>query len=136
MASQLSEAEAALQFMLGGRAIFTLASQKTGARYTYKVTKKNVFYFVNLLTGPDNTRDYTYLGMISQNQFRLTHKSKMLPDSPPIKAITFTLKNLVDNRFPPQLEFWHEGRCGRCGRLLTVPESIASGFGPECINLI
>ena len=29
-------------------------------------------------------------------------------------------------------EFWHEGRCGRCGRTLTVPESIASGVGPEC----
>jgi hypothetical protein len=31
------------------------------------------------------------------------------------------------------LEFWHEGRCGRCGRRLTVPDSIASGYGPECV---
>ena len=30
------------------------------------------------------------------------------------------------------LEVWHEGRCGRCNRALTVPESIASGIGPEC----
>lgn len=32
--------------------------------------------------------------------------------------------------------WWHEGRCGRCGRRLTVPESIESGFGPECIKHI
>ena len=31
---------------------------------------------------------------------------------------------------------WHEGRCGRCGRKLTVPESIEAGYGPECINLV
>jgi len=31
---------------------------------------------------------------------------------------------------------FHEGACGRCGRTLTVPESIASGFGPECIRYV
>jgi hypothetical protein len=36
----------------------------------------------------------------------------------------------------PNLEIWHEGRCGRCGRKLTVPESIHNGYGPECIHLI
>lgn len=36
---------------------------------------------------------------------------------------------------PPSLEVWHEGRCGRCGRALTVPESIASGIGPVCEGL-
>jgi len=30
------------------------------------------------------------------------------------------------------LEIWHEGRCGRCNRKLTVPASIALGIGPEC----
>jgi hypothetical protein len=31
-----------------------------------------------------------------------------------------------------QVEFWHEGYCGRCGRELTVPESIERGLGPQC----
>jgi hypothetical protein len=30
---------------------------------------------------------------------------------------------------------WHEGSCARCGKKLTVPESIESGFGPECVKL-
>lgn len=34
------------------------------------------------------------------------------------------------------VEIWHEGKCGRCGRQLTVPESIESGFGPECVKMI
>lgn len=33
---------------------------------------------------------------------------------------------------PEQVQFWHEGRCGHCGRRLTVPASINTGFGPDC----
>jgi hypothetical protein len=36
--------------------------------------------------------------------------------------------------FPDGFEFWHEGRCAQCGKRLTVPESIQSGFGPECVK--
>src|ERR1700675_3055956 len=28
------------------------------------------------------------------------------------------------------------GKCGRCGKPLTVPESIASGFGPDCREMM
>lgn len=35
-----------------------------------------------------------------------------------------------------EADWWHEGRCGRCGRRLTVPESIESGFGPECAGRV
>lgn len=38
--------------------------------------------------------------------------------------------------FPKNIEIWHEGVCGRCGRRLTVPSSIETGFGPECIKYI
>ncbi|MGQ4872128.1 MAG: DUF6011 domain-containing protein, partial [Candidatus Thorarchaeota archaeon] len=31
---------------------------------------------------------------------------------------------------PEKVRIWHEGKCGRCGRRLTVPESIESGYGP------
>jgi len=40
------------------------------------------------------------------------------------------------SELPDQVEVWHEGRCARCGRRLTVPESISSGFGPECITKV
>lgn len=135
----------ALQFILGGAATFTLRSKATWTRYTYKVTlaKPNPaypnsvpVYFVSLLSGPDNTDDYTYLGVVKNKAFTLTAKSRMNPESAPVKAIAYTVRHLVANDLPAQLEIWHAGRCGRCNRVLTVPESVASGFGPECAQHI
>ena len=50
-----------LKFMTAGKAIFTLRSSKTGARYTYKVTKhkENEVWFIKLLVG--NTRVISYV---------------------------------------------------------------------------
>lgn len=136
---QLWDANAALEFMLGGNARFTLRSKKTQTRYTYRVRAPKYDlsgskYFVSYLTGSDNENDYAYIGKIEHNKFRLTKASKLLLDSAPIKAITWTLEQLAKRTMPDQLEMWHEGHCGRCGRTLTVPESIASGFGPECMK--
>lgn len=36
------------------------------------------------------------------------------------------------NDLPDFVEFWTEGRCAKCARRLTVPSSIAAGFGPKC----
>lgn len=33
---------------------------------------------------------------------------------------------------PASVEIWHEGRCCRCNRKLTVPASIELGLGPDC----
>ncbi len=144
--SNLKTAEVALKFVLAGNAYFTVRSLKTGVRYTYRVNRADCSrcgkkdchcwnfptYFVALLTGPDNTGDYTYLGMIRENLFRLTRGSKMQESSVPVKAFRWVYEHLVKRTLPPQTEIWHEGRCGVCGRPLTVPESIESGIGPVC----
>ena len=124
--------EEALKFILGGNARFTLRSVATGVRYTYRVrsSKDGRVYFVRLLT---NDGHYTYLGMLKNGRFTLTEKSKT-KDSPPIRAFTWTYDHLLRDQLLPSLEIWHDGHCGRCGRSLTVPASIASGFGPECIT--
>lgn len=124
----------ALEFILAGNARFTLKSGATGKRYTFKVSaaKGNV-WFVNSLYGPDNTSDYAYMGIITADkQFRTTAKSRFAADSPQVKAFSWAFAHILQGRIPDALEVWHEGCCGRCGRALTVPESIASGIGPEC----
>ena len=45
---------------------------------------------------------------------------------------TDTRHLLHHGNLPPALEVWHEGRCGRCGRKLTTPQSVETGFGPVC----
>jgi Family of unknown function (DUF6011) len=59
-------------------------------------------------------------------------KSRVGREAPSAKAFDWAWRALTKGTMPANLEVWHEGRCGRCGRKLTVPESIARGIGPEC----
>jgi hypothetical protein len=123
-----------------GRATITLLSRKTGKHLTYKVSRAHNddgsakdLWFVGVLTGPENTSDYSYLGIISETgEFRTTGKSKFAPDSTVARAFNYFWKHAVADAIPADLEVRHSGHCGRCGRLLTVPESIEAGIGPEC----
>jgi len=87
------------------------------------------------LTGPDNTADYTYVGMldVQTGALQLTRKSAYTADSQPVRAFNWCMRYLwKDQPLPEPARIFHMGRCGRCGRALTVPSSIESGLGPEC----
>lgn len=130
-----TNAKDAIEYALAGNAIVTLASRRSGSHYTFKVRaakNANDLFFVNLLTGPDNTADYTYLGTVRAGSFGLTRKSRLTEDSIPVRAFRYFFEHATQGDLPPALEVRHEGRCGRCGRLLTVPESLDRGIGPEC----
>lgn len=130
------------QFMFAGNAIFTITSLKTGTSFTYKFSEPTAPanegavkpLFASVLTGPDNLRDYTYMGIVdrARGAVRTTGGSKILPPAPSYKALTWFLRNIDSD----QVEFRHMGRCGRCGRALTRPESIDSGLGPECAGKV
>jgi len=139
---QLTTWPAVREFLYAGNATFTLRSLKTGMRYTYKVRVKkedldtpDPTYFVNLLRGTDNTKDFAYMGVLrNTGQFNITSASRMTRGAPAVKALLWFLDAMRGERavLTGQLEVWHEGKCGRCGRLLTVPESVTRGIGPEC----
>ena len=125
-------------FIFGGHAIFTLTSRKTGARFTYRVTKgeprgnQTAPYFVGVLAGPDNYHDYSYLGLLtSDGRLIQTQGSRISFDAPSAKAFQWLLK-CIDSGSVESVKFQHEGSCARCGRKLTVPSSIEIGFGPVC----
>jgi hypothetical protein len=95
---------------------------------------------VGVLTGSDNETSYTWLGRVSRDIFWIGRKfprpGDISRDAPCAKAFEWAWRQLVRGAIPEQLEIWHEGRCGRCGRKLTVPESVAAGFGPECAGRV
>lgn len=124
----------ALSFILAGKAIVTFLNTQTDNRFTFEVkkAKKGNIYFVSVLTSPDV---YQYIGTISDKSFRYGKKSKISIESQSIKVFQFVFTKLNSNTLPLFIEVWHEGRCGRCGRQLTVPQSIEFGLGPECIKL-
>lgn len=141
---RIADAAAALRFIMAGNACFTLVSMATGTRFTYRVampkkarTEQRPWYYISLLNGPDNTRNYTWMGTILGNgQFKQAPPKFVGMDAPSMKAILWMLQRLQAGHMPSNVELWHEGRCGRCGRLLTVPASIAAGIGPECAGYV
>lgn len=137
-AAKLADAPAAKAFILAGNARVTLVSEYTGTRFTYRVrkAKDKALWFVALLTGDNNEADYTYLGTIFDDAvYRHGKKSSIGADAPGAKAFAYAWRWLREDKAPPHCEVWHEGRCGKCGRPLTVPESIATGMGPVCAAL-
>ena len=126
-------------FLLGGNATFTLVSTKTGSRFTFKsqVCDSNEnLYFVKVLTGSDNENDYSYLGTLrtaGNAQVEIMayghgRKSRIAQDAPSALAFAWFIGHVESEA----VEMWHEGRCCRCSRKLTTPESLARGFGADC----
>lgn len=133
----LSTVTEALAFMNAGKATFTLRSVTTGTRFTYKIRTKENIQFVSLLNGADNENSYVYIGYIRRGvYFHGGEKSRVTASAPSNLGFAWVWKHLARNVMPSTVEIWHEGRCGRCGRKLTVPESVSSGFGPECITRV
>jgi len=143
-----TDANTALDFIIAGKSRFTLTSKVSGNSFTFKIdapkdratgeTDRSIL-FVKVLNGPDNSwdGDWLFLGFMRRdNGFELAGGKKGHPDAPSFRALDWTMKQLFNNQIPDTLEIRHEGKCGRCGRALTRPESIDSGFGPECITRV
>lgn len=139
------------EFVLAGKATFTLEvpdeyRQKNDLKphYTFRVSYKPASkqyreaYFVSLLTGPDNTRSYSYLGMLDKESGKVRTTAKSVLDQEHLvtrllnRALALVWLGDVKPLEEKGFGLHHEGRCGRCGRLLTTPESIERGIGPEC----
>jgi len=139
----------AYTYMMAGNATVTVENEATGRRFTYRLSAPYIdretsmardtdkIVFVGLMNGPDNDGDYAYMGAIRPvehpYEVKTSRKSRVSDDAPSFKAIQWVLAHAREHReLPAGVNVWHEGKCGRCGRKLTVPESIARGIGPEC----
>jgi len=134
MEAQIQSLEDRRAYLLGGRCKVTLVSKRSGARFTYSISRKKSadkpIFFVSVLIGPNNQDDYRFIGTIfgDSGDFRHSLKSPIGADALSVKAFAWSWQHLGD----PDLEVWHSGACSRCGRELTDPESIARGLGPVC----
>jgi len=126
--------------LLAGKATFTVSNDKK-EHYTFKVTrsKDKRVYFVALLTGADNEHSYQYIGLLmpTHKKMRVTSASKMSDDSIPVKVFNWAMK-IIDNvkALPEGYDILPAGKCFKCGRKLTQPESIKSGLGPHCRKML
>jgi len=135
--------------LTAGDSIFTVTvlrandERQIGKSYTYRVARytytdertgqerENVS--VKLLTGPNNLSDYTYMGMLTaDNKFRTTRASKVTMDAASAKLFDWLVKRLAAGQHIDSVEILSAGRCLRCGRPLTVADSIRNRYGPVC----
>lgn len=129
------------EFILAGNALFTFKSLRTGEHYTFRVVLQTYWsaklnkaiprdppqWDVKVLSGRDNSRDYKWIGRI-RGYDRTFYGGLHRTDS--FDGFAWCWNHL--DRCGERFEFNHAGRCGRCGRLLTTPESVERGIGPEC----
>jgi hypothetical protein len=158
----LPNKQAVEDYIYAGHATITLLFKVSQVRFTYKicVSKQEIeanklavaegrlkdvvepVFFVKLLNGHDNEKNYCYIGIIRKTHGLIhTGASQVSQNADSFKAFSWFIKAVqaVQNpeaTMPAKLEVWHEDVCGRCGRKLTVPQSISDGFGPECIKMV
>lgn len=108
----------------------TVKNPKTGEHRTFQIKtvrkgKLEGKRIVSMLYGPDNCSDYRGFGFVDGLGFITLWKA----------AQTDFFQKVVKILEKPEaynLEYLEEGRCIRCNRVLTHPDSITSGIGPEC----
>jgi hypothetical protein len=127
--------EMGLKFIFGGKSFVTFLNTNTSNRFTYKVVKHKTddIYFINVLTSPDT---YTFFGTYRNGKFKHSPKARISAEAQSVKVFQFVIDKLVTNTLSNLIEIYHDGRCGKCGKQLTVPESVETGFGPECYKRI
>lgn len=139
-----------IDFILAGKAELTVLNTRTNGRFTFRVSCPRIanrggypmldhdskVRFVSVLSGPDNQSHYSYMGLldIDSLSFRRTTKSTVNETSPSFLAFSWLIRNIKN--LPDYVEIYHSGFCGRCGKKLTTPDSVKSGFGPECAEVL
>lgn len=144
-----------VDFMLAGKAWFALKSLKTGTVYQYKVnaaksefnTPTTAWWVKVLLSNHTETSSpYKYTaGLYLKKHMKtpdlhINYRTDVLdPDHPEhqytvnkMAAFRWFWDNLVRGTLPTSVEFYHIGRCAKCGHKLTTEKSIELGFGPNC----
>jgi hypothetical protein len=134
-------AEKVKQFALAGKATVTVQSRTSGKHFTYRIVRSrpskkypNPVHFVSVLTGPENTKDYTLMGMIfADGNFALPRNPRIGGDAPSVQAFNWLWRSSPEN-LARNSQVFHHGHCARCGRKITNPDSLTSGYGPECAS--
>ncbi len=128
-------------FVLAGDAYFTVSNAQ-GEHFTYHCERKDEWgrdkrtvFFIGVLTGPDNTNHYSPIGMLNaaNGKIFITRVSEFTYESRCVRVLQWAIHILWKNApVPDGYLIQHAGKCGKCGRMLTTPESLRSGYGPVC----
>lgn len=88
----------------------------------------------SFLSGPDNETSFTGFAFVGLGpEVRVWSRFANLKGSRKVDALrVILLGDPEENAGLREAYAMRSGRCGRCGRKLTVPASLHRGLGPEC----
>ena len=141
----LLKPEVRVKFMLAGKADMVVVSKKTGEEIFYRIQRPadggNKVRFVMTRDRPDiSGNDLVYMGFIGLNNhddimpFLWGERKAGVPKGDyRVRSFEWMWYKLArDIDVDEQVEIYHIGKCGRCGRKLLDPNSIEAGLGPIC----
>jgi hypothetical protein len=128
------------------KGFFTVESATDSRHRTFRIktsprTQKTV---IGLMTGSNNLKDYTWFGYINGSDIRFWRTAyvgsgwERVEGTLPISQdeIRECFAAITNNTEAAGLRFAREYQnCSRCGIVLTTPESLDRGLGPECVKI-
>lgn len=136
---QFTSSEDIRNYIYGGRGIMKLVSPSGNSHhYMFQKPTENAAFpddVIFVYAVHEQTTKF-YIGMIEDNQFRLTRNSRFLPDTDIVKGAFFIMnmmksQHLVDTT---KMELYHMGVCARCGRKLESEKALKYGIGRRCMQ--
>jgi len=156
----IREGRNAREYVLGSngkkpkRSRFTVVNVAAGQRITFCTQRERLsedrdydaetderddrYWKIGAMVGTDNDSSYQNFGIIRLEggfpKFYWASQSRIAKDDKTVKVFAWLWKSLAQGILPQGIEFHNEGRCSRCRRVLTVPESRERGIGPVCFG--
>lgn len=132
------------KLILAGKSSLTIKNPATGNHVKIRVKrckdkKTDIplpIFFVKVAILGDQESGYVYTGTFFSDTKRFKQAANLKQGSQLEKITAFLVNAISRPEILQKTEILHEGKCCRCGRTLTHPESIKSGIGPECSKYI
>lgn len=113
-----------IEFFSGGNAQFTVRYFGKHFYYQIKKPRQNMPFFIRT-----NSK---YVGAYrpATNDIKFSPKSFYRETAEEVQALLWAFETIKKKEYTDNI--FHAGKCCRCGRFLSTPESVANGIGPEC----
>lgn len=139
-------------FLFAGRATLVAENANTDEHFTFRVGsaesewplgsgQKHITYFLNVKAPggkrwPNGSQSpWRYIGILRKEDGHIkpTGKSEFTKGDKFYDVAAWTVRAVVEGKMlPAGYAIRHAGKCGKCGRELTDPESLDRGIGPDC----
>ena len=132
------------KIVLAGKAALTIKNPVTGQHVKLKMRqrrdrstgKPSPCYFLYVALLADGDLGYNYAGAYFSDSGRFKLGSNVKVGSRLDINSRFLIRCISKPENLKDTEIEHAGKCCKCGRPLTHPESIRTGLGPECFTSI